>query len=211
MAAVYSESGSKPKEALMTVAAASQLVDRIVPEAGAGRLAAQIGLVVAGALLLWLSARIKVPFYPVPMTMQTFVVLALAASFGLRLGLATVLLYLAQGAAGLPVFTGTPEEGIGIAYMAGPTGGYLAGFVLATALVGALAERGLDRRPFALFAAMMAGQVLIFGLGLLWLAMLFGWDQPILAWGLYPFLLGDLVKTGLAAALVPAAARAARR
>jgi biotin transport system substrate-specific component len=195
----------------MSVATARPLIDRFMPEAGAARLSSQIALIVAGARLLWLSAKVKVPFYPVPMTMQTFVVLALAAAYGLRLGLATILLYLAQGAAGLPVFTGTPEEGLGLAYMAGPTGGYLVGFALATALVGALAERGLDRRPLALFGAMLLGQTLIFGLGLLWLAALFGWEQPILAWGLYPFLLGDLLKTGLAAALVPAVARVARR
>ena len=102
-----------------------------------------VTLAVLGSLALWLSAKIQVPFYPVSMTMQTFVVLAVGMAFGWRLGATTVLLYLVEGAAGLPVFAGTPEKGIGLAYMAGPTGGYLVGFVLAAAAVGALAQRGL--------------------------------------------------------------------
>jgi biotin transporter BioY len=117
----------------------------------AGRLGEMSGLLrnlllaVAGSLLLWAAAKVQVPFYPVPITMTTFAVLAIGMAYGWRLGAATVLLYLAEGAMGLPVFAGTPEKGIGLAYMAGPTGGYLLGYVLAAAACGWLAERGWDR------------------------------------------------------------------
>lgn len=160
-------------------------------------------LAVAGSLLLWVSAKIQVPFYPVPMTMQTLVVLGLGAAYGWRLGAATVLLYLAQGAAGLPVFSGTPEKGIGLAYMAGPTGGYLVGFVLAAAVVGWLAERGFDRNPFRMFGAMLLGNAVIYVPGLIWLATLIGMDKAV-KFGLVPFIAGDLTKAALAAALFPA-------
>ncbi len=161
-------------------------------------------LAVLGSALLWASAKIQIPFYPVPMTMQTFVVLALGMVYGWRLGAATVVLYLAEGAFGLPVFAGTPEKGIGLAYMAGPTGGYLVGFVLAAAACGWLAERGWDRSIMKTAAAMLIGNVLIYGPGLLWLGSLVGWDKPVLAWGLTPFVLGDVTKLALAAAVLPA-------
>ncbi len=162
-------------------------------------------LAIAGAQLMWLAAKIQVPFHPVPMTMQTFVVLTLGMAYGWRLGAATILLYLAEGAAGLPVFVGTPEKGIGLAYMAGSTGGYLFGFVLGAAACGWLAERGWDRNVITTAVAMLAGNVLIYVPGLLWLGTLFGWDKPILEWGLSPFVLGDLAKLALAAALLPLA------
>ncbi len=161
-------------------------------------------LAVAGSLLIWLSAKIQVPFYPVPMTMGTFAVLAIGMAYGWRLGTATVLLYLAEGAMGLPVFAGTPEKGIGLAYMLSGTGGYLVGYVLAAAAAGWLAERGWDRNVLTTGAAMLIGNALIYVPGLLWLGTLFGWDKPILAWGLIPFVLGDLTKLALAAALMPA-------
>ncbi len=170
-----------------------------------------LALAVLGSMALWVSAKIQVPFYPVPITMQTFVVLAIGMGFGARLGAATVGLYLLQGLAGLPVFAGTPEKGIGLAYMIGPTGGYLLGFVLAAAVVGYLAERGFDRNVFTTAIAMFVGNVVIYVPGLLWLGALFGWDKPILAWGLTPFLAGDLVKLALAAAAMPLAWRAVRR
>lgn len=106
-------------------------------------LAAKILLVVAGSIALWISAKIKVPFYPVPMTLQTLALFGIAAAYGLRLGVATVALYLVEGAAGLPVFAGTPEKGIGLAYMVGPTGGYLASYLIAAAIVGYAVQRGL--------------------------------------------------------------------
>ena len=162
-------------------------------------------LAVAGTALLTVAAKIQVPFYPVPMTLQTFVVLALGMAYGWRLGAATVLLYLAEGALGLPVFAGTPEKGIGLAYMLGGTGGYLIGFVLAAAVCGWLAERGWDRGVVRTAGAMLIGNAIIYIPGLLWLGGLFGWDKPILEWGLTPFLLGDLTKLALAAAVLPLA------
>ena len=160
-------------------------------------------LAVAGSLLIWLSAKIQVPFYPVPMTMQTFIILSLGMAYGWRLGAATVLLYLVEGAMGLPVFVGTPEKGIGLAYMLGGTGGYLFGFVIAAAAAGWLAERGWDKNVISTGGAMLVGNALIYIPGLLWLGTLFGWDKPILEWGLIPFVLGDLTKLALAAALMP--------
>ena len=160
-------------------------------------------LAVAGSLVLWISAKIQVPFYPVPMTMQTLVVLFIGMAFGSRLGAATVALYLLEGAVGLPVFAGTPEKGIGLAYMMGPTGGYLLGFLLAAAIVGALAERGFDRNILTTAIAMLAGNAVIYVFGLLWLGFVVGWDKPVLAWGLAPFIPGDLVKLVLAAVLLP--------
>ena len=100
-------------------------------------------LAVAGSIALWISAKIQIPFYPVPVSMQTLVVLMIGMAFGWRLGAATVILYLAEGVAGLPVFAGTPEKGIGLAYMVGPTGGYLVGFVIAAAAVGVDGGTGL--------------------------------------------------------------------
>ena len=161
-------------------------------------------LAVVGSLALWLSAKIQVPFYPVPMTMQTFVVLVIGMAFGWRLGGATILLYLAEGAVGLPVFAGTPERGIGLAYMMGPTGGYLVGFFFSAVVVGWLAERGWDRRVIPTLVAMVAGTAIIFAFGVLWLGAFIGWDQPILDLGLTPFLPGAAFKIALAAAVLPA-------
>ena len=144
-------------------------------------------LALAGAALLTLSAKVQVPFYPVPMTMQTFVVLVIGMAFGWRLGTATVVLYLVEGAFGLPVFAGTPAKGIGLAYMAGPTGGYLVGFAVAAAFVGYLAERGWDRNLLTTLAAMVAGTALIFIFGYVWLAHLIGF-QKAFQFGVLPFM-----------------------
>jgi biotin transport system substrate-specific component len=160
-------------------------------------------LAVLGTALLTLTAKINIPFYPVPLTMTTFAVLVIGMAYGPRLGTATLLLYLAEGAVGLPVFAGTPEKGIGLAYMMGTTGGYLLGFVLAAALCGWLAERGWDRRVSTTALAMLLGNIVIYVPGLLWLGGLMGWDKPILDWGLTPFLYGDLAKLALAAAVLP--------
>ncbi len=192
---------------MFALTAPRPLVGRIIPDEGAARWVANAALVVAGSLVLWASAKIQVPFYPVPMTLQTLAIMAIAASFGMRLGIAAVLLYLAEGAFGLPVFAGTPEKGIGLAYMIGPTGGYLVGFVLAVGLVGWLAERGFDGNVFKLFGVMLAGDVVIFALGIFWLGTVLGWDKPILDWGLYPFILGDVTKIALAASAVVAGQR----
>jgi len=167
-----------------------------------GSLAGKVFLVISGSILLWLSAKISVPFMPVNMTMQLFVVLAMALALGGRLAAAAVLVYLAQGASGLPVFTDTPAKGIGFAYMIGPTGGYLAGFLVAAGLTGWLADRGWSRNPVHAVAAAAVGAVAVYVLGLAWLGTLVGWDKPVLAWGLYPFLVPDLVKVALAGLIV---------
>lgn len=160
-------------------------------------------LAITGSILLTISAKISVPFYPVPMTMQTLVVLALGMALGSRLGVATVLLYMAEGAIGLPVFSGTPEKGLGLAYMMGTTGGYLLGFVVAVWATGFLAERGWGRGFVSTALAMVIGNAIIYTLGLLWLGSLLGWDKPIIEWGMTPFLLGDITKIALAVILMP--------
>lgn len=187
--------------ALSSTATHPTLTDRLLPATG-NSLVKAVLLVIAGSLLLTLSAKIKVPFFPVEMTMQTCAVMLIGAAYGWRLALATVVFYLAQGAVGLPVFTGTPEKGLGLAYMMGPTGGFLVGFAIAAAVVGWFAERGFDRSFFKILAVMLAADVIVFALGLVWMLALFGPDKPILAWGLYPFIPGDIVKVALAAAIV---------
>ncbi len=177
------------------------------PANASNRLLRQAVLVLAGTVILTASAKLQVPFYPVPITLQTFFVLVIGMAYGWRLGGITLLCYLAEGAVGLPVFAGTPEKGIGLAYMLGGTGGYLAGFVLAAMLCGWLAERGWDRRPYSAACAMALGTAAIYLPGLAWLAVLFGWDKPIFAWGLYPFLAGDLFKIVIGTAALPLAWR----
>ncbi len=156
-------------------------------------------LVLAGTALLALSAKIQIPFYPVPMTMQTLVVVLIGAAMGMRLGVATILLYLAEGAAGLPVFAGPVA---GLAYLSGPTAGFLLGFVLAAAAAGYLAERGWDRNLVGTFALMVLAASLIYLPGLLWLGALFGADIAITK-GFLPFILGDLLKIALATVILP--------
>ncbi|MCX8568716.1 MULTISPECIES: biotin transporter BioY [Hyphomicrobiales] len=181
------------------------LYQAVAPERTSRISTMDVVAVVAGSLLLTVSAKIQVPFYPVPMTMQTLVVIGLGLALGPVRGAAAVALYLTQGALGLPVFAGTPEKGIGLAYMMGPTGGYLAGYLPAAALAGWLAERGWDRNAFtAMLAALLAGAV-IYVPGLLWLGSVVGWDKPVLAFGLYPFIPGDVMKAVLAAIAFPAA------
>ncbi len=151
-------------------------------------------LVIGGSWLLWVSAKIQIPFYPVPMSAQTLVVLFLGCSLGWRLGALTVTLYLLQGAFGLPVFANTPERGIGIAYMLGPTGGYLVGFVLASALVGLLTQRNWWGRSLLGYASAFAlGVLCIFLCGALWLGQFVGYDR-VYAIGVAPFLYGEAFK-----------------
>lgn len=160
-------------------------------------------LAFAGSMLIALASKIQIPFHPVPMTMTTFVILGLSMAYGWRLAGATLALYMLEGALGLPVFAGTPEKGIGLAYMMGGTGGYLLGYCLAAVTCGWLAEQGWDRNALKTAAAMIIGSVVMYIPGLLWLGILFGWDKPILEWGLTPFILGDLTKIALAAAVLP--------
>jgi biotin transport system substrate-specific component len=167
-------------------------------------------LAFAGTALLTLSAKVQVPFWPVPMTMQTMVVLMIGAAYGWKLGTATVLLYLVEGALGLPVFAGTPEKGLGLAYMAGPTGGYLVGFLVAAGVTGFLVERGFGRGFWRLFAVMALGHAIILGLGFGWLATLIGTTK---AWfgGVAPFYAATLFKNALGAALIAQTAILAAR
>ena len=160
-------------------------------------------MVVVGSLALWASAKIQIPFYLVPMTMQTTVVFMIGMAFGWRLGGLTILLYLFEGAMGLPVFSGTPEKGIGLAYIMGPTGGYLLGFFFAAVVLGWLAEKGWDRNYFSTAIAMVLGNAIIYAVGVSWLGSIVGWDKPVLEWGMMPFLLGDAIKLVLASLLLP--------
>ncbi len=172
-------------------------------ESGAAR---ALILMVLGTVALWLSAKIQIPLVPVPITMQTLVVLTLGVAYGRRLGAATLLLYLAEGAAGLPVFAGGWSEGGGFQHLYGPTAGYLVGFVVAAGICGFLAERGWDRSLVRAGGAMLIGNIVIYALGLPWLAYLFGW-QVAIASGLVPFLVGDALKIALGACLLPGAWR----
>ncbi|GAA0395126.1 biotin transporter BioY [Cocleimonas flava] len=165
----------------------------------------KVFLALVGSLALWASAKISIPFYPVPMTMQTFVVLMIGMSYGAKLGGATITLYLVEGALGLPVFSGSPERGIGLAYMFGPTGGYLLGFLVSAVTVGILAERGFGKNILSTLISMTIGTAIIFAFGLLWLGSIIGWDASLLELGFTPFALGAILKIGLAALSLPLA------
>jgi len=148
-------------------------------------------IIFLGSILLTISSKIKIPFYPVPMTMQTFVVLFLGMSFGYKIGLATVSLYLVEGIIGLPVFSNSPEKGVGFVYFTGPTMGYLIGFLFATFLAGYFKFKGniLDS-----FIKLLISVSTIYILGVFWLGSLIGWDKPIIQLGVTPFLLAELFK-----------------
>ncbi len=189
----------------MTLAAThGVLADAFGPRSGAALRIKQVILVTLGVAVLAIAAKIKVPMWPVPITMGTFAVLSIGAAYGARLGLATILGYMLVGALGFDVFAGSSAEKFGLTYMMGGTGGYLIGYVLATLALGALAARGWDRSAGKMALAMLVGNVLIYVPGLLWLGQLYGWDQPILQWGLTPFLAGDAIKLCMAALLLPA-------
>ena len=144
-----------------------------------------------GSVLLTISSKIKIPFYPVPMTMQTFIVLLMGMAFGWKIGVATVSLYLLEGILGFPVFAGTPEKGIGISYMLAHTGGYLAGFQFAAFFAGYL---NFNTNIFKVFIKLVLCVSTIYILGMFWLGMLIGWDKPIFQLGALPFLFAELFK-----------------
>ncbi|MEL6808759.1 MAG: biotin transporter BioY [Pseudomonadota bacterium] len=179
------------------------LSDVFGADEGLGLRIKQVVLVLVGVLVLAVAAKIKVPMWPVPITMGTFAVLTIGAAYGARLGLVTILAYMIIGALGFDVFAGSSAEAYGLTYMMGGTGGYLVGYVLATLALGALAQRGWDRSVVWMALAMLIGTALIYVPGLLWLGQLYGWDKPILQWGLTPFLIGDALKLALAAILLP--------
>ena len=151
-----------------------------------------------GSILLAISSKIKIPFYPVPMTMQTFVVLFLGMSFGYKVGLATVSLYLFEGIIGLPVFSNSPEKGVGLVYFTGPTMGYLIGFLFATFLAGYF---NFKKNILVNFVKLLFSVSVIYIFGIFWLGNLIGWDKPIIQLGVTPFLLAELFKISILALL----------
>jgi len=151
-------------------------------------------IIFLGSLILAISAKIKIPFYPVPMTMQTFVVLLFGMSFGYKIGLATVLLYLVEGIIGLPVFSNSPERGVGLVYFTGPTMGYLIGFLSACFLASFIKKK---ENYLIIFLKLILAVSTIYFLGLLWLGMLIGWDKPLLEFGVVPFLPAEILKISL--------------
>ena len=151
-------------------------------------------VVVLGSVALTISAKLKIPFYPVPMTMQTFVVLFLGIAFGYKIGIATISLYLIEGIAGFPVFSNSPEKGVGLIYFIGPTMGYLVGFLVACFLTTFI---NLKDNFLIIFLKLMMSISAVYILGILWLGALIGWDKPIIQWGVTPFLLAEFFKISL--------------
>ena len=144
-----------------------------------------------GSILLAISSKVKIPFYPVPMTMQTLVVIVIGIAFGWKLGLATISLYLFEGILGMPVFSGTPEKGVGLIYFTGPTMGYLIGFLIAVFLAGKFVY---NNNLIQNFLKILLATSFIYLLGVIWLGSLIGWDKPIFKLGVQPFLLAELFK-----------------
>lgn len=171
----------------------------LAPE-GVKRFAGFAAIAVLGTVVMAIAAKITVPFFPVPMTLQTLAVFGIAAAFGRNLAVATMLLYIAEGFMGLPVFAGVVA---GPAYMAGPTAGYLVGFVAAAAIIGTAADKGWSVNPIKMAGAMLVADAVIFALGFAWLATLIGPEKAFLG-GVVPFVLADVVKIVLASALVAA-------
>ena len=167
----------------------------IVKNFSQSKLIKNLFIVLIGSVFLAVSSKIKIPFYPVPMTMQTFVVLIIGISLGWKLGVATMILYLFEGIIGLPVFSGTPEKGIGLVYFTGPTMGYLIGFLIAVFFAG---KFNYDNNLFKNFLKLTFATSFIYILGILWLGGLIGWDKPIFKLGAQPFLFAELFKILLA-------------
>jgi biotin transport system substrate-specific component len=183
------------------------MIETLIPWTRKRTFASDFTLILGGSLFIALCAKIKIPLLPVPVTMQTFAVLIIAALFGPRRGALTVLIYLLQGGLGLPVFA----NNAGFLAFVGPTGGYLIGFVFAAFLVGLLAQKGWDRKPAKTILAMFLGNLVIYVCGMVWLWLLASVGRislpakGLFAVGMYPFILGDLLKILLAAYLLPTA------
>ncbi len=163
----------------------------IVKNSKQSRLLKAIFVALIGSIILAISSKIKIPFYPVPMTMQTFVVLFIGIALGWKLGVATISLYLFEGIIGLPVFSGTPEKGLGFIYFTGPTMGYLLGFLLTAFFAGSFVY---NKNLFINFIKLTFATSFIYILGMLWLGVLIGWEKPIFELGAKPFLLAELFK-----------------
>lgn len=204
---VRQENGNiSERERPMTLALNEKvLIDVLGPSQGVGLRVKQVALIVVGVLALAIAAKIKVPMWPVPITMGTFAVLTLGVAYGPRLGLATVAAYLLVGALGFDVFASSSAEASGLAYMMGGTGGYLVGYALATVALGMAARNGWDRTFSGTALSLVGANALIYLPGLAWLAVLYSEASfgQILSWGLTPFLIGDALKIGLAALLIP--------
>lgn len=194
----------------VTLTTPNTLLGLVQPKGDVAKLASNLATVVLGTLLITLCAKINVPVWPVPVTLQGFAIAALAAAFGMRIGVATVALYLLEGAMGLPVFA----TGGGLAYLVGPTGGFLLGFLVLAAIVGFAADRGASGKPLALFATMLVGDAALFILGFAWLVIMSGqagWiDQSnvigsAFAGAVQPFVIWDILKMALAAMTVTGA------
>ncbi len=165
----------------------------LVKKIESAKILKKISIVLFGTLLLTISAKIKVPFYPVPMSMQTFVVVLIGITLGWKLGLATVFAYLFEGAIGLPVFAGTPEKGIGISYMVGPTGGYLVGFLSSVFIAGFV---NLNKNIIIKFFLISLSVLAIYITGVPWLAYLAGWEVAYI-WGIKNFVLAEIFKISI--------------
>ena len=163
----------------------------IVKNFTSSKLIKKIFIALLGTVFLAISSKIKIPFYPVPMTMQTLMVLVIGIGFGWKLGLATIILYLFEGIIGLPVFSGTPEKGIGVVYFTGPTMGYLIGFLVAVFLSGFFSY---GKNLFIIFIKLSFATSFIYIFGMFWLGSLIGWEKPIFKLGAQPFLLAELFK-----------------
>jgi biotin transport system substrate-specific component len=194
----------------VTLTTPNTLLGMFQPKSDAARLASNLATVVLGTLFITICAKINVPVWPVPVTLQGFAIAAIAAAFGLRIGVATVALYLLEGAVGLPVFA----TGGGLAYLAGPTGGFLFGFLAMAAIIGYAADRGASGKPLALFGAMLAANAILLALGFTWLLLLSGQAQWIdqtnvvgsaFAGAIQPFIVWDVLKMSLAALTVTGA------
>ena len=164
---------------------------QLIKNISSNQLIKKIFLVFIGSILLAISSKIKIPFYPVPMTMQTFIVLLLGLSFGYKIGLSAVGLYLLEGIVGLPVFSNSPERGIGLVYFTGPTMGYLIGFLSACYLASFVK---LSDNFFVIIAKLTLAASTIYIFGVIWLGTLIGWDKPILSLGVAPFLVAEIFK-----------------
>ena len=194
----------------VTLTTPNTLLGIFQPKGDAARLASTLATLVLGTLLITICAKINVPVWPVPVTLQGFAIAALSAAFGMRIGVATVALYLLQGAFGLPVFA----AGGGLAYLVGPTGGFLLGFLVMAAIIGYAADKGASGKPLTLFAAMVVADAVLLVLGFVWLLALSGnagWiDQSnvigsAFAGAIQPFIIWDILKMALAALTVTSA------
>jgi len=163
----------------------------LIKELKQSKIIKNVFIALMGTVLLAISSKIKIPFYPVPMTMQTLVVLFLGVVLGWKLGVATVSLYLFEGIIGLPVFSGSPEMGIGIVYFTGPTMGYLVGFLFTVYFAGFFK---FNKNLFIKFLQLIFSVSFIYVLGVLWLGTLIGWEKPLFQLGVQPFLLAELFK-----------------